>query len=605
MYKTDPCMFMNQSLLFHHKYCIVYFRRHSLEMNKKDIVHFLEEIALYLEIKGENPFRISAYRKAAQGLERDIRSLNEIDDFTTITGIGKGTNELIVELIETGESSLLTELKAEIPASLLPLLKLPGLGGKRISTLYKELNITDVTSLKQACLDGSILEVRGFGKKTVENILQALETTQERPERLPIHYMLRLAEEIETYLQTIDSITRFSMAGSLRRLSETVKDIDFIIETDDAGDVRDALLKMDRVKEVIAQGDTKISLTLDDEYSVNVDFRLVPKEAYATTLHHFTGSKEHNVSMRQRAKERNEKINEYGVTVEESDETIHFQTEEAFFNHFDLHFIPPELREDTTALETFEKEIELVELTDIRGDLHMHTTWSDGANSLEEMVQAAIKRGYEYIAITDHSKYLQVANGLDEERLLAQREEIDRLNKTYEQIHIFAGVEMDILPNGELDFSDDFLQQMDWVIAAIHSSFNQTEAEIMNRIEAACENKYVDVIAHPTGRLIGRREAYAIDVDRLIDLAAQTNTALELNANPMRFDLAPESLIKAQEKGVPIAINTDAHQIKTLSHMDLGVKVGRKAWLKKEAVMNSWTLDEVKAFARRNHSSLI
>lgn len=569
-------------------------------MNKKDIIHLLEEIALYLEIKGENPFRISAYRKAAQGLERDIRSLSEIEDFTTIDGIGKGTCELIVEFIDTGQSSLLTELQAEIPASLLPLLKLPGLGGKRISTLYKELDIVDRASLKEACLNGSILEIRGFGKKTVENILQGLEEQQARPERLPVAYMLRQAETIETYLESIEAIKRFSLAGSLRRLSETIKDIDFIIETDEVEAVKEELLAMDNVKDVIAAGDTKISLTLNDEYDVNVDFRLVSEEEYATTLHHFTGSKEHNVSMRRLAKQRDEKINEYGVTNEKTGKTVQFNTEEEFFNHFNLHFISPELRENVSELEKFTEVVDLIELSDIQGDLHMHTTWSDGANSLEEMVQAAQERGYNYIAITDHSKYLRVANGLDETRLLEQREEINRLNEKYENMHVFAGVEMDILPNGELDFSDDFLKEMDWVIAAIHSSFNQTEEEIMKRLQTACENKFVDIIAHPTGRLIGRREGYNVDVNKLIELAAKTNTALELNANPMRFDLAPEWLSKAQESSIPIAINTDAHQIKTLSHMEFGVKVGRKGWLQKDTVMNSWDADRIKAFATRN-----
>lgn len=568
--------------------------------NKKDIIRLLEEIALYLEIKGENPFRIAAYRKAAQGLEQDVRSLTEIEDFTTVEGIGKGTNELIIEFIEQGESNLLTELQEEIPASLLPLLKLPGLGGKRVSTLYKELNIIDRNSLKEACLDGSILKVRGFGKKTVENILQALEEQKERPDRLPVHYMLRLASEIELYLQSIPEIEDYSLAGSLRRLRETIKDIDFIIATHNRVAVKDSLLEMDNVQDVIAAGHTKVSVTLNDEYNVDVDFRLVTKDEFATTLHHFTGSKEHNVAMRQLAKQRHEKINEYGVTKEETDEILHFATEEAFFNHFNLQYIPPELRHGTTELDKFTQVVDLIDIGDIKGDLHMHTTWSDGANSLEEMVQAALESEYEYIAITDHSKFLRVANGLDEKRLLQQREEINRLNEVYTDIHIFAGVEMDILPNGELDFTDEFLREMDWVIAAIHSGFNQSEEEIMHRLQMACENPYVDLVAHPTGRLIGRREGYAVDVAKLIKIAAETNTALELNANPMRFDLAPEWLSEAEKAHVPIAINTDAHQIDTLSYMTYGVKVARQGWLRPSSVMNTWNVSQIKNFANRN-----
>lgn len=571
-----------------------------MSINKKDIVQLLEKIALYLEIKGENPFRIAAYRKAAQGLERDVRSLSEIEDFTSIEGIGQATNEVILEYIEEGKSSLLSELQAEIPESLLPLLKLPGLGGKRVSTLYKELNIIDRESLKEACLDGSILNIRGFGKKTVENILQALEEDADRPERLPIHYMLSLAKKIESYLETIREIKQFSIAGSLRRLRETIKDIDFIIATEHASIVKEKLLGMEGIKKVIAQGETKVSVSLDDEYNVNVDFRLVPMKAYATTLHHFTGSKEHHIAMRHLAKQRKEKINEYGVTNEASGEIKHFLTEKELFNHFDLPYIPPELRESETNLTDLPEKLDLIKLEDIKSDLHMHTTWSDGANSLEEMVEAAIERGYDYITITDHSKFLRVANGLDEKRLLKQREEIERINDKYDEIKVFAGVEMDILPSGELDFTDDFLKHMDWVIAAIHSSFNQSEEEIMARLQRACENKYVDMIAHPTGRLIGRREGYQVNVDRLIDLAAETNTALELNANPMRFDLAPKWLKKAQEKQVPIGINTDAHRVETLCHMEYGVKVARQAWLKKTDLLNCWDLVQFEQFINRN-----
>lgn len=569
-------------------------------MNKKDLIKLLEEIALFLEIKGENPFRIQAYRRAAQGLERDVRSLSEIDDFLTIDGIGPGTNEVILEYVKTGTSSLLNQLKEEIPETLLPLLKLPGLGGKRVGTLYKELKIKDYESLQKACLDGTIFQVKGFGKKTVENILKAIAQRNERPERLPIYYMLQLVTEIENYLQTIPEINRFSIAGSIRRLSETIKDIDFVIETDNVDTVKEKLLNIENIKEVINHGDTKVSITLQDEYSVTVDFRIVKKEEYPTSLHHFTGSKEHNVKMRQLAKSRNEKINEYGVTNEETGEIIHFDSEEAFFNHFNLHYIPPELRLGKDELEKFKLQVDLIEESQIKGDLHMHTTWSDGANSIEEMINAAREQGYEYIAITDHSKFLRIANGLDEKRLMKQREEIERLRKIYNDIHIFHGVEMDILPNGTLDFSDDFLKEMDWVIAAIHSGFNQSREEIMHRLRTACENPYVDLIAHPTGRLIGRRQGYDVDVEELIELASKTNTALELNSNPMRLDLAPEWLTKAQDANIPIVVNTDSHQTTTLPYMKYGLQVARKGWLKKDTIMNSWSVEEIIRFANRN-----
>ena len=360
-----------------------------MSIDKKDIVQMLERIATYLELKGENPFRISAYRRAAQGVERDVRSLEEIEDFTTVPGIGKGTNELILEIKETGSCQILQQLEEEIPPGLIPLLQVPGLGGKRLSVLYQELDIVDAESLEKACLEGKIEKIKGFGKKTVENILAGLKQLNTRPERLPIAYMLQLAEEIETFLDQIPEISKFSLAGSLRRLKETIKDIDCIIETDEVEVVKQSLMNMERVKDIIAAGNTKVSLTLDDEYRVNVDFRLVSKQQYATTLHHFTGSKEHNVAMRQLAKKRNEKINEYGVVDEETGITSHFTSEEAFFKHFNLHYIPPEMRENNTEIELFTDEVDIIKSSHIKGDLHMHTTWSDGANSLEEMVQAA------------------------------------------------------------------------------------------------------------------------------------------------------------------------------------------------------------------------
>lgn len=571
-----------------------------MSVNKKDVIRLLEEIATYLELKGENQFRISAYRKAAQNLERDVRSLQEIDDFTTIPGIGKGTNEIIVEFIEKGESTTLQQLKEEVPAGLVPLLKIPGLGGKRLATLYKELNIVDAESLKEACESGAVEKVRGFGKKTVEKIKQALESASSRPERLPIAYMLTVKEKIENYLQNVTGIIRFDCAGSLRRLSETVRDIDFIIATNRSDEVRKQLLDMPHIKDVIANGETKVSLMIEDEYDVNVDFRLVEESAYFTMLHHFTGSKEHNVRMRQIAKSRGEKISEYGVLNEETGELKQFESEEAFFQHFNLPYISPELREDDGEIERAEEINSLVTQDMLRGDVHVHTTWSDGAHSIEEMVEEARTYGYEYIAITDHSKYLRVANGLNETRLRKQREEIERLNEKYDDIHIFSGVEMDILPDGSLDFSDDFLQEMDLVIAAIHSSFNQSETEIMKRLTQALENPYVDIIAHPTGRLIGRRDHYAVDVEQLIEKAHETGTVLELNANPNRFDLKPYWLERAKEANVPIAINTDAHRKDMFAHIAYGVQVARKAWLRPEHIMNCWSLKEMQEFLKRN-----
>jgi len=565
-------------------------------MNKKDIIRLLENIAVYMELKGENPFKISAYRKAAQAIETDDRSLSEIDDFTKMKGIGKGTAAVITEFIEAGHSETLAELEKEVPAGLVPLLDLPGLGGKKLSKLYQELGVIDAETLKEACLSGKVEALPGFGKKSVEKIVAAIEDAGKRPERLPVAMMLPIAEKIEAYLEDIPGIIRYSQAGSIRRMRETVKDLDFIIATDDAGEVKEALIALPSVKNVIASGDTKVSITLEEAYDINVDFRMVSDGEFASTLHHFTGSKDHNVAMRQLAKSRGEKISEYGVEVEETGETLQFETEEAFFNHFGLHFIPPEVRENTGETDLFTEEQKLIQLSDIRGDLHMHTTWSDGAQSLDEMAEKVKSMGYSYMAITDHSKYLRVANGLNEERLRKQRQEINALNEKYADFHIFSGVEMDILPDGSLDFEDDFLKEMDFVIGAIHSSFQQSEEEIMHRLTNALENPYVSIIAHPTGRLIGRRDGYKVNLEKLIEKAKETNTALEINANPNRLDLSHEWAKKAQEAGVKLVIDTDAHNYQMLEHMQYGVATARKGWIKPSTVINTWTKEELAAF---------
>jgi DNA polymerase (family 10) len=392
-----------------------------MEVNKKDLIRLLETIAVYMELKGENPFKVSAFRKAASALEFDDRSLLEIEDFTSLSGIGKGTAAVIEEYINEGTSTVLNELKEEVPKGLIPLLQLPGLGGKKIAKLHKELGIEDVTTLEEACKAGKVQALAGFGKKTEEKILSAIANVGSRPDRLPLAYMLPIADLIEEKLAELPEIHQYSRAGSLRRVRETVKDLDFIISSEQPEKVKQFLLELPNIKEIIGAGDTKVSLVFGYDYDVSVDFRLVKPEEFITTLHHFTGSKDHNVRMRQLAKERGEKISEYGVENVETGEILTFSSEEEFFKHFDLPFIPPEVREDGKEVEDFPGyEGELIELSDIKGDLHMHSTWSDGAHTIEEMVEACRAKGYKYMAITDHSQYLKVANGLSRERLLQQ-----------------------------------------------------------------------------------------------------------------------------------------------------------------------------------------
>ncbi|MDR7000915.1 DNA polymerase/3'-5' exonuclease PolX [Neobacillus niacini] len=567
-----------------------------MEVNKKEVIRLLEMIAVYMELKGENPFKVSAFRKAANALEVDERSLSEIEDFTAISGIGKGTAAVMDEYIKNGTSTVLDELKEEVPKGLIPLLQIPGLGGKKISKLYQELGIEDVNDLEKACKSGKVQGLAGFGKKTEEKILAAIANLGNRPERLPLAYMLPIAEQIEDILANTPEIERFSRAGSIRRMRETIKDLDFIIATNNLESVKDSLLELPKIKEVIGAGDTKVSVVFELDYDVSADFRLVKPEEFITTLHHFTGSKDHNVRMRQLAKERGEKISEYGVENLETGKILTFSSEEEFFKHFDLPFIPPEIREDGKEVEEFSANECLIELQDIKGDLHMHSTWSDGAHTIEEMVEACRARGYKYMAITDHSQYLKVANGLTRERLLKQKEEIKKLNEKYDDILILSGVEMDILPDGTLDYEDDLLAEMDFVIASIHSAFSQPQEKIMERLKTALTNAHVDLIAHPTGRKIGRRAGYDVDLDLLIELAKETNTALELNANPNRLDLAAEYLRKAQAAGVKILINTDAHRIDTLAHMEIGVSAAKKGWIKKSSVLNALETNDLLEF---------
>ncbi|RDB33498.1 DNA polymerase/3'-5' exonuclease PolX [Exiguobacterium sp. RIT594] len=561
----------------------------------QDAIRHLERISVYLEVKGENPFKINAFRKAASLLEAAELDFMAIEDFTAMKGIGKGTATVLEEFRETGTSTALTELEQQVPEGLIALLKIPGLGGKKLAKLH-EVGVIDADSFAEKLADGTVEAMPGFGKKTVEKYSKALETFETRPERLPYGVMRKSVSELERTLAGIDQIIRFEVGGSFRRAEETCKDLDFIISTDQPKEVKAQLLEIEQIDEIIAAGETKVSIVLkrDDAY-IAVDFRLVDDLAFASTLHHFTGSKDHNVRMRQLAKERGESISEYGV--ETKDGLFQPKTEQELFARYDLPFIPPELR--AGRLE-FEADLDkLIQEADIKADVHMHTTWSDGTLSVDELVDACAARGYSWMAITDHSKYMKFVNGLTEERLRKQRVEIEAVRKKHPEMTILCGVEMDILPDGSLDYEDDFLKEMDYVIASIHSKFDQTEEEIMQRLENACRNPYVSLIAHPTGRIIGRRDGYAVNIDRLVELAAETGTALEMNANPGRFDLTASSLAKAKAAGVKIMINTDTHRPEMLEDMKLGVLHARKAYLEPSDVINTWTAKEARAFFDR------
>lgn len=565
-------------------------------MTKKDVIQLLEKIATYMELKGENTFKVSAYRKAAQSLEIDERPLEEIEDVTELKGIGKGVGDVIDEYRQTGESTTLADLEQEVPAGLVPLLKIQGLGSKKIAKLYKELNITDKEALQNACEQGKVSELSGFAKKTEQNILEAVKALGAKKDHYPIDQMRGLSAEINEFLDTIDNIDKYEVAGSFRRYKEVSKDLDYIISTTKPQEVQEALIKIPNKQKEVAVGSTKVSLEVSyDDETIGVDFRLIEPAAFYHTLQHFSGSKDHNIRIRQMAKDKNEKISEYGIEQADGN-LIQYQSEEEIYQHFDVDWIAPAMREDGSE---FDKDLSnVITLNDINGDIHMHTTYSDGAFSIKDMIEANIKKGYEFMVITDHSQSLKVANGLSEERLLRQNEEIKELNKQYDEIDIYSGIEMDILPDGSLDYSDEVLAKLDYVIAAIHQSFNQSEEEIMQRLENACRNPYVRHIAHPTGRIIGRRPGYEPNIDKLCALAEETNTILEINANPKRLDLNAEVVKK--HPNVQLTINTDAHHVDHLEFMKYGVATAQKGFVHKDRVINTMTRESFKSMIENN-----
>lgn len=553
-------------------------------LNKKDYIKQLETIATYLELSGENPFKISAYRKAAANIETFQGDINTLQNFTEIKGVGKGVAEVLDDIKQNGESSLLLTLKEATPQGLIQMLKIRNLGAKKIVKINEALGIVDIEHLKQACIDNKISTLPGFGKKSEENILKGIEEMLTMTEKLSIYQMHQFTQMIDAYLAQSKDILQYNATGSFRRKNEFSSDIDYIINTSDRAEVSKYISEAPFIKEVELQGNEKITVQVErDDLVTTADFRFADTKGYAHMLQHFTGSKDHNIRIRQLAKAKNEKINEYGITKEDGT-LLQYRTEEEIYKHFNVNYIPPEMRTDGTEFD-IQNLSEIITLDDIKGDIHMHTTYSDGAHSIEQMIERAIEKGYEYIAITDHSKSLFVANGLSEERLLEQNALIKTLNKQYNEIDIYSGIEMDILGDGSMDYSNEILEQLDYVIGAIHQSLTQSEEDIMKRLKNACENPYVRHIAHPTGRLIGKRHGYAVNIEQLIKMAEETNTVLEINAHPMRLDLSADIL--RQYPDLKLTINTDAHAINQLDLMPYGVGTAIKGRVKKNQVINT------------------
>ncbi|MCS7203080.1 MAG: DNA polymerase/3'-5' exonuclease PolX [Thermodesulfovibrio sp.] len=570
-------------------------------MKNVEIARIFNEIAEFLEILNENPFRIRAYKKAAKSIESLSSSVDELseEDIIKIPGIGKDLLGKIKEYLSTGKVALHEELKEKIPYGVITLMDIPGIGPKTAKFLYETLNIKSIQDLEKALDEGKLKGLPGFGAKTEENIRKGIASFKRGIERKPLFKVLPIANEILSLMKQNKYILKIEIAGSLRRWKDTVKDIDIICAASENEKVIEYFIKLPHIKEVVAKGETKVSAILKE--SIQIDLRVVEEKSFGAALAYFTGSKEHNIRVRELAKQRGLKINEYGVFRESDEKFIGGSSEEEVYQVVGLPWIPPELREDRGEIEAALKNAlpKIISLEDIKGDLHIHSNYSDGFNSIEEIVAAALKRNYKYIAITEHSKGLGVAKGLTEDRIFEQKKEIERLRKRYPQIVILQGIEVNILQDGSLDLKDDTLKELDLVIASVHSAFKQEEKEMTKRVIKAIMNPYVHIIGHPTGRLIGEREPYKIDIDEVIKAASDYGKFLEINSYPLRMDLNDINAKKAKEKGVKLVVNTDAHSITQLDYIVYGVSVAKRAWLETHNILNTFEVEELMKLIRK------
>lgn len=569
-------------------------------MINKQISEIFQEIGDILEIKDENRFKILAYHRASQiirNLASDLGKIYKKDPkrILEINGIGKDLYLKIVEIIETGKCDYHQRLLDEIPAGVLDMLRLRGVGPKKVKMFYITLGLKSLKELEKACRSGKIHVLPGMGEKTELSILKAIDDMQRFSERTLMPFALEEAKLIIEYMKKNKSVKNIEYGGSLRRRKETVGDIDILVSSTkkDAPEIMDHFVKYSEVENVLAHGETKSSIVLIT--GIQVDLRVVEPKSYGAALHYFTGSKAHNIKIRDMAKKKGMKVSEYGVF--KGKKQIAGKTEEEVFKSVGLPFIIPELRKDDGEIEAGLKNKlpDSIELKDIKGDLHMHTNESDGTQDLETVAEECYKHGYKYIAITDHSKTSAIAHGLDQKRLLKQYKEIDKLNKKYKDkdFEILKGCEVDILKDGKLDFSDEILAQMDIFPASVHSGFTMPKAKMTDRIIKAMSNPYVKIIGHPTGRLINRRDAYELDMDAIIDAAKEYKVALELNAQPLRLDLKDTYLRRAKEKGVKIVIGTDSHHTSQRVYMQYGIYMARRGWLEKKDVLNTRSLSKL------------
>ncbi|WP_406676567.1 PHP domain-containing protein [Neomoorella carbonis] len=624
-------------------------------MTNLELAWALTEMGDLLELKGEDPFKVRAYHRAAralENLEEEAASLYARDALEEIPGVGKNLAKKIAELLTTGRSTFLENLRREVPPGLREMLAIPGLGSRSVRQIYQGLGITTLEELETAAREKRIRTLPGMGSKTELAILRGVEMLKEVKEQVPLGIARPLALLLQDQILAIPGVERVAIAGSVRRGREMVGDVDLVVAVQPGHQVADVMTRHPRVKEVLAWEPDRLSLRTT--LGLKVEIILVPPKEFAATVFYATGSKAHRKGLLRLAAGRGLKVADIGLTTsrwlaeeeavlagEYGDTAIasrpSFSPEDrasipskagatpagvecledrgieatpagseaeeaAFYHRLGLPYIVPELREDRGEIEAAVKgELpRLITLADIRGDLHMHSRYSDGVETIAAMATAARRRGYQYIAITDHSRSLVVARGLSVEQLKAQREEIARLNEELKDITILAGIEVDILADGSLDYEDEILKEFDLVIASVHSGFRQEEERMMARVEAALRHPYVDILGHPTGRMLGRRRPYAVDVTRIIELAAETGTILEINASPDRLDLNDTAVRLAKEYDVPIAINTDAHDSIRLADMEYGVLTARRGWLEPENVVNTWELERLLARLKRN-----
>ena len=571
-----------------------------MPIHNADIAAAFEEIADLLEIQGANPFRVRAYRNAARTvgeLGRNVAAMLEDGrELPKLPGIGADLAAKIHEIAETGKCSLLERLHRELPPAVTELLKIPGLGPKRVKALYHDLDVQTLEQLHRAARDGRIHELPGFGEKTEQRILQSVEVHAAASRRFKLAVAGQYAEALTAFLQKVQGVKQVVVAGSFRRMRETVGDLDILVTAEAGSPVMERFTGYDEVREVLSAGHTRASVVLRS--GIQVDLRVVGEESYGAALHYFTGSKAHNIAIRRLAQERGLKINEYGVF--RGDARIAGETEESVFRSVDLPFIPPELREDRGEIEAARagRLPLLVELADLRGDLHAHTKATDGNASIEEMALAAKARGLEYLAITEHSRRLTVAHGLSAQQLSRQIEDIDQLNIELRGITLLKGIEVDILEDGSLDLPDSVLARLDLVIGAVHSKFDLPRNKQTERILRAMDHPHFTILAHPGGRLIDRREPYDVDMQRIIRKAMERGCYLELNAHPERLDLLDTQCKMAKEAGVLVAIDSDAHSTLDFDNLRFGVGQARRGWLEKRDVLNTRSLKDLKSLLK-------